>query len=179
MSRSPRREAPLVAAERWFVTANRWLIVAMMAAMVTLVFANVVTRYVFNWSIIWAEELSQYLMVWIAYVGAGLALREGRHVSVELLQDALPDRARAALRAAVGIGILAFMAVLSWLGVEFARFAWDQETPVMQIPQGLAYLAIPVGAGVFLVHLAFFFRSFVARRFEESEPLEPAEGARL
>ena len=59
-------------ADREFKRANGALIVAMMAVMVALVFANVVGRYVFNRSFIWAEELSQYLMVWVTFLGAGL-----------------------------------------------------------------------------------------------------------
>ena len=65
--------------ERWLVTANKGVVFFMMAVMTTLVFVNVVARYMFNYSIIWAEEISQYLMIWIAFLGAGLALREGRH----------------------------------------------------------------------------------------------------
>jgi len=56
--------------ERYLVAANRAIIFVMMALMATLVFVNVVTRYGFNFSIIWAEEVSQYLMIWIAYLGA-------------------------------------------------------------------------------------------------------------
>ena len=46
----------LEAFERVLLAGNRGLIVAMMAAMVALVFTNVVSRYIFNISIIWAEE---------------------------------------------------------------------------------------------------------------------------
>ena len=81
---------PLAVLERAFVRVNQWLVVALMGSMAMLVFVNVITRYVFNFSIIWAEEFSQYLMIWIAYLGAGLALREGRHVAVEMLQDRCP-----------------------------------------------------------------------------------------
>ncbi|MCL4801185.1 MAG: TRAP transporter small permease [Burkholderiales bacterium] len=165
--------------ERVLIAVNRWLIVAMMAAMVALVFANVVSRYVFGYSIIWAEELSQYLMVSIAFVGAGLALRQGRHVAVELLQDAAPSAVRAAIRIAVGAAMLVFMAAVAVLGFQFARFAWSLETPVMQIPLGIPYAAVPVGAALFLVHFAFFFRDYVARRYEEPERLEPAEDVSL
>ena len=123
--------------ERILLAANRGLIVGMMAAMVALVFANVVSRYVFNYSIIWAEELSQYLMVWITFLGAGLAMREGRHVSVQMLQDALPPRLVRGARISVEFIILGFLAALVVLGVMFVRFAWDQETPVMNIPTGI------------------------------------------
>ena len=96
----PRRAARI---EAVFVRLNQALIIAMMAVMIALVFTNVVCRYVLNFSIIWAEELSQYLMVWITFLGAGLAMREGRHVAVEMLQDALPARASHTLRIVVGV----------------------------------------------------------------------------
>jgi len=88
--------------ERYLVTANRAIIFIMMAVMATLVFVNVVARYVLNFSIIWAEEVSQYLMIWIAFLGAGLALREGRHVALELLHDFLPGTLGRKVRMAIG-----------------------------------------------------------------------------
>ena len=66
---------PMGRAEAWLVRANQALIIGLMAVMAVLVFVNVVTRYVFNHSIIWVEELTQYQMIWITYLGAGLALR--------------------------------------------------------------------------------------------------------
>src|SRR3990167_3110257 len=115
----------LAAAERVLIAGNRGLIVAMMAAMVALVFTNVVSRYILNFSIIWAEELSQYLMVWITFLGAGLAMREGRHVAVEMLQDALPQPLARTARLIVIIAVLVFLATLVVLGVMFVSFAWE------------------------------------------------------
>lgn len=162
----------LAAFERVLLAGNRGLIVAMMAAMVALVFANVVCRYILNFSIIWAEELSQYLMVWITFLGAGLAMREGRHVAVEMLQDALPERLVRAVRAVVLIAILAFLATLVVLGVMFVNFAWEQETPVMNIPTGIPYLAVPLGALLFFVHMAFISGDYLHKRVEAPESLE-------
>ena len=164
----------LAAAERVLLAGNRGLIVAMMAAMVALVFANVISRYVFNYSIIWAEELSQYLMVWIAFLGAGLAMREGRHVSVQMLQEALPQPVARFLRILLEIAILLFLASLVVLGVMFVRFAWDQETPVMNISAGIPYAAVPVGALLFFMHMVFISREYVDRRSEVPESLDAA-----
>ena len=69
--------------ERAFVRLNQGLVMLMMMAMAALVFTNVVTRYLFGFSLNWAEEASRYLMIWVAYLGAGLAMREGRHVAIE------------------------------------------------------------------------------------------------
>lgn len=158
--------------ERYFVAINRAVIFLMMAVMATLVFINVVTRYAFNFSIIWAEEVSQYLMIWIAYLGAGLALREGRHVAVEMLQDRLPPAVARTLRLAVGGLVLVFLGVLTVLGFQFAIFVWNQETPVLNISLGIPSLGIPIGALLFAAHLLFMFRSYVAKQYAPGYVLE-------
>src|SRR5690606_6818329 len=87
---------------RWeaaFVTANNWVVIGLMGTMAALVLANVVSRYVYNYSIIWVEELTQFQMIWITYLGAGLALRQGRHVAVDLVENLLPPGLRRGLRA--------------------------------------------------------------------------------
>jgi TRAP-type transport system small permease protein len=158
--------------ERYLVLANRAIVFLMMAVMATLVFVNVVTRYVFNFSIIWAEEVSQYLMIWIAYLGAGLALREGRHVAVEMLQDRLPTILSRRLRMVVGGLALAFLGAVTVLGFQFAIFVWNQETPVLNISLGIPSLAIPIGTLLFAVHLVLMFRNYADRRFAKGYVLE-------
>jgi len=158
--------------ERVLVTLNRWIVIAMMAVMVLLVFMNVVSRYIFNHSIIWAEEVSQYLMVWVAFLGAGLALRQGRHVAVEMLQDRLPATARRMTRHLVALLLIVFMGILTVLGFQFAHFAWDQETPVLNIPTGIPYLAVPIGALLLGIHFFFLYRAYIDRRYETPESLE-------
>ena len=158
--------------ERVMVAVNRWIVIAMMAVMATLVFMNVVSRYIFNHSIIWAEEVSQYLMVWVAFLGAGLALRQGRHVAIEILQDRLPSTARRMTRHLVALLLIVFMGVLIVLGFQFARFAWDQETPVLNIPLGIPYMAVPIGALLLLIHLFFLYRAYIDGRYDVPENLE-------
>jgi TRAP-type C4-dicarboxylate transport system permease small subunit len=65
--------------------------------------------------------------------------------------------------------MLGFLVVLAVLGVRIAAFTWSQETPVLNLPTGLPYLAIPVGAAVMALHLALLFRDFVDGRFEHAE----------
>lgn len=163
--------------EQFLIAGNRAIIFAMMAVMATLVFTNVITRYIFNFSIIWAEEVSQYLMIWIAYLGAGLALRQGRHVAIEMFQDMLPARLSRATRAGIVLSILAFLVVLAVLGFQFVAFAWVQETPVLNISLGIPYLAVPIGAMLFVLHLCFVFRGYVQKQFEPVYVLDEfAEG---
>jgi TRAP-type C4-dicarboxylate transport system permease small subunit len=162
--------------EAGLIAANRWAVFLMMAAMATLVFLNVICRYMLNFSIIWAEEVSQYLMIWIAYLGAGLALREGRHVALDMIQDRLPARAGRGLRAAIAGLVLLFLGAITVLGVQFALFVWSQETPVLNISLGIPSLAIPIGTCLFALHLLLMFRGFVARQWAPGTVLEDLSG---
>jgi len=149
-----------------FVRINQILIGIMLGIMFVLVFTNVITRYGFGFSIATAEELSTFLMIWITYLGAGLALREGSLASIDLFQDRLPKRLRRALRAFLGLLILLFFLILAYFGVGFCVLGWSQETFSLQIPRGIPYLVLPLGAVVLALHLILTFRQWLDRKWE-------------
>ena len=162
--------------ETRFVAVNRWVVVIAMGAMAVLVFANVVSRYAFNYSIIWVEELTRYMMVWVGFLGSGLVLRLGAHIGVEALQDLLPPPAARMLRVVIVAALAATFIAMTWLGARYVAFAWDQETPVMNWSTGAVYLAIPIGSALMLVHLLFVARSYVAsRQFARDDTFRPEE----
>jgi TRAP-type C4-dicarboxylate transport system permease small subunit len=95
------------------------------------------------------------------------------------------------LRTFIAAALAAFLFVLVVLGFQIVAFTWNQETPVMNIPTGAPYLAVPLGAVALLLHLLMFWRRFVARTFEHPDdpagahadddpavPTPPAEPAR-
>src|SRR3954463_1749013 len=53
--------------------------------MVALVFGNVVLRYGFNSGIAISEELSRWMLVWLTFLGAIVALREHAHIGIDTL----------------------------------------------------------------------------------------------
>lgn len=162
--------------EAVLVGVNRWVVIALMAAMSVLVFANVVSRYLFNYSFLWVEEISRYMMVWVGFIGSGLVLRYGAHIAVEALQDALPTRAAQVTRALVVVVLAITFIAMTWLGVQYVRFAWDQETPVFNWNFGLIYLAIPIGSALMLIHLLCIARPYViGRQFDKSETFNPED----
>ncbi len=66
------------------------LVVLSLFAMVVMVFGNVIMRYVFNSGIPISEELSRYAFIWLTYLGAMIAMREGGHLGVDTLIKKLP-----------------------------------------------------------------------------------------
>src|SRR2546423_8862744 len=65
-----------------------------LATMVVLVCTNVVLRYLFNSGIATSEELSRWLLVWLTFLGAIVALRQHAHLGVDTLVRALPPRGK-------------------------------------------------------------------------------------
>ena len=164
------RSGALAVAENWFVKLNQWVVIALMATMAVLVFANVVSRYVFNYSIIWVEELTRYMMVWVGFIGSGLVLRYGAHIAVDTFQDLLPKRAAQVLRAVIVLVLATAFGAMTWLGFQYVNFAWDQETPVLNWNFGIVYLAIPIGSALMLAHLLCIAKQYViARKYQKSE----------
>lgn len=144
----------------WFVRLNRAAIILVLAAMSCMVFANVVLRYASGNSILWVEEGSRYLMIWLTFLGMGLVLRYGGHIGVETLQERFPNAAPA-LRALIAAFMLVFFVIMVWLGIEYSQRTWGQTTPVMEIPAGAVYLAMPIGFGLSIVHLLIMAAAYI------------------
>ena len=149
--------------DRALIRANRCVVIAILAAMASMVFANVALRFFTDGSILWVEEVSRYLMIWLTFLGAGLVLRYGGHIGIDTLQERLPRHA-IPVRAVIFVVMLGFFAVMLWLGIRYAAFTWAQTTPVMQIPIGAVYLAMPIGFALLIVHALLMAASYVRER---------------
>jgi TRAP-type C4-dicarboxylate transport system permease small subunit len=66
------------------------MVVVCLLAMVIMVFGNVVLRYGFNSGILISEEMSRYCFIWLTFIGAMVAMREGGHLGVDTLVKHLP-----------------------------------------------------------------------------------------
>jgi TRAP-type transport system small permease protein len=74
----------------YFFKTLELLVVLCLLAMVVMVFGNVLMRYLFNSGILISEELSRYAFIWLTYLGAMIAMREGGHLGVDTLIKHLP-----------------------------------------------------------------------------------------
>jgi TRAP-type C4-dicarboxylate transport system permease small subunit len=153
----------LDAFDRLFLRANRLAVIGLLAAMALMVFANVALRFLTDRSILWVEEASRYAMIWLTFIGAGLVLRYGGHIGIELLHERLP-RLAPLLRGAVALVLLGFFVFMVWIGARYAMLTWQQTTPVLQVPIGAVYLAVPIGFALLIVHLLLMAAPYVRRR---------------
>lgn len=109
--------------------------------------ANVIGRFVFARSLYFSEELNQFLIVLVTFVGLGYAARKGRHIRMSAIYDQLSDRNRKILMIVIAAVTSAVMFVLAYYAYEYvARIARLQKvTPSLQVPLYLTYLWVPLG----------------------------------
>jgi TRAP-type C4-dicarboxylate transport system permease small subunit len=166
--------------ERPLVAGNRWLLIAMLLTMACIVFANVVLRYTTGESLVWGDEVSRHLMIWVTFLGSGLVLRFGGHVAVDSLHAAVRPPLGRAIRVVIVAGIAIFciaMAYISSLYVWATRF---QTTAATDISIAWIYLAMPIGFLLLLLHLLFIAPSFIATgSYAPSDELDPDSAASL
>lgn len=129
-------------------------IAAALAAMVVLVFGNVVLRYAFNSGIAVSEEVSRWLFVWLCFLGAVVAMKDGAHLGTDMLVSRLPVAGR---KACLALGHL-LMLYVTWLFLagswQQARLNHDVAAPVTGAPMSLFYasgVVFSVCAGLLLL----------------------------
>jgi TRAP-type C4-dicarboxylate transport system permease small subunit len=166
--------------ERLFVLVNRWLLIALLAAMVAIVFANVVMRYLLGTSVIWSEEVARHLMIWMTFAGSGLALRTGAQIGIDTLQDALPPQAARALRLVLVVLMLLLFVLLAWYGVDYALRTRFQISAALGVSMMYVYIGMPVGCALLALHLLFIARGWVReRRFASDDGVSHDTAAAL
>src|SRR3954454_5289877 len=133
----------------------RFVIVPCLAVMVVLVFGNVVLRYAFNSGITVSEEVSRWLMVWVTFLGAIVALREHAHLGVDPLVRALPPAGkRICFVLSYGLMLYADWLLLAGSCRQTIITAGDR-APATNLSVGLFYgagIVFGVSAGVILIY---------------------------
>ena len=133
----------------------KFTIAVFLAVMVVLVFGNVVLRYVFNSGITVSEELSRWLMVWLTFLGAIVALREHSHLGVDTLVRALPPMGkRICFVLSYSLMLFADWLLLSGSWKQMIITAGDR-APATNLSVGFFYgagIVFGVSAGVILLY---------------------------
>jgi TRAP-type C4-dicarboxylate transport system permease small subunit len=120
-------------------------LVGMSVVSVTIV-VEVVLRYGFGSSLIFTEELTRYTMVWVAFLGGVVALRDGAHVATGGIGDRFgPTVGRVASLVADGLALL-FLLTLTWASLQTLPNQRDQFTTTLHVSIFWFYLAIPIGS---------------------------------
>jgi TRAP-type C4-dicarboxylate transport system permease small subunit len=139
-------------------------LIVLLAAMVVAVLVQVAGRYVFNFSIGGATELATFAQIWMVLLGAGYAMRERLHVSIETLVEMLPKALARALMVPVAALCLWFLWVVFEGGLQLMALGAIQTSAALQISMQVPYVALPVSAAYFGLEAALAFGAAILGR---------------
>ncbi len=145
----------MVAWKRWDRRISRlteYLVFAIGSVFITLVFLQVVARFLFDFSVFFINGLTGFLFVWFLLLGAGLAVKQGMHVAFEFLVGSLPRRLALPMEI-VAYGLtLGFFALIFWASLEAVPLSLKTLSPSLGITMFWAVVAIPIGFVLMVYH---------------------------
>jgi len=137
------------------------------AVVVAIMLVQIVARYVFNSSLIWAEELCRYILVWQTFLLIGIAYHQGELAILDMLSGRVPPKMRFLIRLVVYIPVAIFLYLMIQHGLVHAGRYTRQVIPAVDFiwtsltghPAGVTvfwiYVSVPVGCAILLLHLVF------------------------
>lgn len=110
-------------------------------------------RFVLNSSPSWSEQAALTLMIWFVTLAAAAGVRDGFHIRIVALENAVSPTMKRVLRVMADVVVaLCGLAMLIW-GGDLVQRTWGHTIPSLGLPRGLAYAGLPI-SGAFIVLFA-------------------------
>lgn len=130
---------------------SEMIVIICFVAIVLATFLGVVSRYILESSIPWADEIARYGFVWLVYIGMVVSLVRGQHVCVEILLLRYRGTLRIWMLNLIDLAVMALFGALLYGGVILMEMTYTQITPGLGISKSWVYAAVPIGAALMLI----------------------------
>ena len=140
---------------------EEYLLVLSLIVTVSIIFYQVVMRYVFNSAPFWTEEIARYIFIWQIWLGTSIGVRERAHIRIQLIGNMLISKGRLLQKNILEIVILlVWLSLTVFLTVTGFQLVADQAakgvlTVAVRFPLHYAYAAVPVGCGIVTIRLLY------------------------
>ena len=146
---------PLRKSLAWLNDIETLLCEWLLALFVILLFAQIASRLLCGYSIAWSEELSTYMFVWFAYLGAVVAAKMSAHNRVTVHMQFLPKWLAKTLMTVADLLWVAFNVYFVWLSYDFVfnrmNMFWKAQT--LGIPMKYIYMILPIAFSLMSVRV--------------------------
>lgn len=116
-------------------------------------------RNMFDTGIVWSEVLTRILVLWVGLIGAMVASRQGNHITIDILNRYLPEKAKTVSNFVVEMFTALICAVVAYYSVLFVQMEFlDGDTAFANIPVWICEAIIPFAFTV--IALRYFIMSF-------------------
>lgn len=124
---------------------------ALLVTIIVLLLTGVVSRYVFSLPIVWIDEATSTAFLWLAMLGAALAIERNEHLRLTLFIGMFPPRLRALVEAFALLVAATFLAALLYPAIDYTMEESYVSTPALNVANSWRVSAIPVGIGMMLL----------------------------
>jgi TRAP-type C4-dicarboxylate transport system permease small subunit len=130
-----------------------WVLALFMAAETVIVFSAVVSRYVFNYSFAWSDEVARGLLTWLIFLGSTAAYRRGELIDIPFFKEQMSPALTRLVLILGGIATAIFLAYTVRYGWMLTGRTARQVTAVLGIKLYWFSGAVIVGSAVMLIHV--------------------------
>ena len=131
---------------RWLESIQTYSCIFFLALMSLVVIVQVFSRYIFNFSFVWAEELVRYLMIWMVMLGSALVQSKNEHIRIDFFPMLAGARGRRVMEFFFRLATLIFLVIITYKGFKVSYFNRLFESSGLRISMLWPTLAIPLGA---------------------------------
>ena len=148
------------------------------AGFTLLIFTTVLSRYVFNFSILFSQEVSKLLFIWSCFFAATVAYKQLSHIRFEFAENFLGRKGGLLTDVLIHSLSFVFFGLIFVQSISFVRQIWQTYFPLIGISQGWLYMSVLTSSIVFLFHnAAFLLDSLKAlNKWNEDEPASDQQG---
>jgi TRAP-type C4-dicarboxylate transport system permease small subunit len=150
-------------------TPEAWAALALFWALGATVFYQFITRYVFNNSAAWTEEIARYLLIGTVFVGAAIGVAKNNHIQVDLLYRYVPLGVARGLSLAVDVARLSFFGAMSWFTLQMMRKMGSYQMTIVDLPMNIVYGVCLAGFVAMTIRSAMVTRIHLQRGYSVLE----------
>jgi TRAP-type transport system small permease protein len=141
------------------------LMAVLLALMVSLMFLNVVLRFVFSTGFVWSEEVTRLAFIYLVYFGTIGAFRDNQHLGMDTLLEKVSPAVQKAFYAVIQLVIIWVMWLLVQGSWDLAVQNLDNRLVATQYPRALVFGAgVVTGVAIQLIAAGNLYRLFVMKR---------------
>jgi C4-dicarboxylate transporter DctQ subunit len=128
---------------------EKFLLALMMAMMILIAFAQILLRNFLDTGLQWGDALVRYLVVWVGFIGAALAVRDEKHITIDVISSWLPAAGRHLNGIVTRFFSCLICALLTYAAGRFVMFEYRMgEVDFLGLPLWSLQLVIPVSLGL-------------------------------
>ncbi len=118
-----------------------------------LLFMQVVTRYVFNYSLAWTEEIAVIMFIWMCYLGFSGAVSHRKQLRIDALINAMPFKIKKTMMIASEVFNMLFCGLMIWPMITIVNMMGlsHTKTNMLGIPMTISYAILPIGMVLMII----------------------------